>query len=37
LHRWIKAHRLRAFKIAGIRPTLVRRDELGELLKPKEL
>jgi excisionase family DNA binding protein len=36
VHRWIKAGRLKAFKIAGIQPTLVRRDALAELLKPEE-
>ena len=36
IHRWIKAGRLKSYKIAGIQPTLVRRDALEQLLKPEE-
>lgn len=36
VHRWIGKGRLKGYKLAGIQPTLVRKDALGELLKVEE-
>lgn len=35
--RWIRAGRLKGYRIGGIRDTLLKRDELARELGPKEV